>query len=428
MQYWNTILKILLLLLILNIKVNAQQNSPYSRYGIGDIKVIENVANRGMGGFSIADNNTLLINVSNPASYAFLKMTTYQLAVEATSVNVKNSTSANQTGYAGLSYFNVAFPILKDKAAVSFGLLPQTRSKYYMQQNSFLNATTPIEQNYFGGGSIQKVYIGGAYEYKGISLGTNLGYSFGNYQNNSETVFNDTSDILRSNFLKRTVVGGAFAQFGLLAERNLNKNYMIKFGATYSLGQTLNATRQTSIISSYLEFNPGDTINTRSRTIYEKTDEKGKINLPSQIGLGLQLINGDKWQIGVDYTSSDWSKYTSYGEKEPLGKQYLMRMGMAYTPDNTSTTSSLKRITYRTGFNFGQDLIYINNTKSPISTFTLGLGYPIRRTLMSIGQINAALEVGKRGSISNGLIAENYTRFVIGITVNDRWFLKRKYD
>ena len=203
---------------------------------------------------------------------------------------------------------------------------------------------------------------------------------------------------------------------------------MIKFGATYSLGQTLNASRQTSIISSYLEFDPSDTINTRSRTIYEKIDEKGKINLPSQIGLGLQLINGDKWQIGVDYTSADWSKYTSYGEKEPLGKQYLMRIGMAYTPDNTSTTSSLKRITYRTGFNFGQDLIYINNTKSPISTFTLGLGYPIRRTLMSIGQINAALEVGKRGSISNGLIAENYTRFVLGITVNDRWFLKRKYD
>jgi len=38
------------------------------------------------------------------------------------------------------------------------------------------------------------------------------------------------------------------------------------------------------------------------------------------------------------------------------------------------------------------------------------------------------MEFGKRGSIENGLIKENYWRARFGITLSDIWFVKRKYD
>jgi hypothetical protein len=59
---------------------------------------------------------------------------------------------------------------------------------------------------------------------------------------------------------------------------------------------------------------------------------------------------------------------------------------------------------------------------------TLGIGYPIRRTNLSIGQINASLELGRRGVAENGLVRESFTRFSVGLTFNDKWFIKRRYD
>lgn len=42
--------------------------------------------------------------------------------------------------------------------------------------------------------------------------------------------------------------------------------------------------------------------------------------------------------------------------------------------------------------------------------------------------VNLGVELGQRGSLNNGLVRERYTRVVLGLTLNDRWFVKRKYD
>src|SRR5678809_1816982 len=48
----------------------AQENSPYSRYGLGDITPSTNIVNRGMGSFSAAFTDPFSINFNNPASYS----------------------------------------------------------------------------------------------------------------------------------------------------------------------------------------------------------------------------------------------------------------------------------------------------------------------------------------------------------------------
>src|SRR5436190_22005671 len=50
--------------------LNAQDNSPYSRYGLGDITPSTNIVNRGMGSFSAAYVDPLSVNFNNPASYS----------------------------------------------------------------------------------------------------------------------------------------------------------------------------------------------------------------------------------------------------------------------------------------------------------------------------------------------------------------------
>jgi hypothetical protein len=91
MQYWNTTTHKYLLSVILifsSLSVFGQDNSPYSRYGIGTLKAIENVANRGMGGISLTDNNALIANPTNPATYTGLKLTSFQVGFESASVHV----------------------------------------------------------------------------------------------------------------------------------------------------------------------------------------------------------------------------------------------------------------------------------------------------------------------------------------------------
>src|SRR5437868_9644547 len=64
---------IFLLLCFFSLKSFSQQeNSPYSRFGVGDPVPRTNIVNRGMGGVVAAYRDTfgLIINLNNPASYS----------------------------------------------------------------------------------------------------------------------------------------------------------------------------------------------------------------------------------------------------------------------------------------------------------------------------------------------------------------------
>jgi len=140
------------------------------------------------------------------------------------------------------------------------------------------------------------------------------------------------------------------------------------------------------------------------------------------------LKNGDYWQVGADFTTSNWSNYSYDAKTDSTNRTWYLKIGGAITPDVNSINNTLKRMTYRIGAYHGQDIFRFKNESMKRSAITAGFGYPIRRTNLSIGQINFALEVGSRGTTNNGLIKETYNRFCVGLTLNDKWFVKRKYD
>jgi hypothetical protein len=426
MQYWINITKktiALSAILFSTTYIQAQENSPYSRYGLGNIKQTENVSNRGMGGVSIADDNSLIANPTNPATYTGLKMTSYQFSVEGSSVNIKNATGANRTGATSINYVNIGLALSK-KLGMSFGLLPQTRSKYQMQDVISLPNVSQITRTYYGGGGLQKIYIGAAYKIKDISLGFNTGYNFGNITNTTESEFTDTLKILSSFNSSRYTMGGVFWQVGALMNKAINKDYTVNIGFSYTGKQSIRAKRDQEWGSYIGVLSAPD----YSFNLDSLREQRSKIIIPSNLGVGFMLKNGDYWQVGADFTTSNWSNYSYDAKADSTNRTWYVKVGGSITPDVNSVNNTFKRMTYRIGAYHGQDIFRFNNEPLTRSAITAGFGYPIRRTNLSIGQINFALEIGSRGTTNNGLVKETYKRFCIGLTLNDKWFVKRKYD
>ena len=71
--------------------VFAQENSPQSRYGLGDIVPKANIVSRGMGGIAAGYSDYQSVNFINPASYSNLKTTIFEFALETETLILPNS-------------------------------------------------------------------------------------------------------------------------------------------------------------------------------------------------------------------------------------------------------------------------------------------------------------------------------------------------
>ena len=100
-------------------------------------------------------------------------------------------------------------------------------------------------------------------------------------------------------------------------------------------------------------------------------------------------------------------------------------MGGYYIPNYKSFTNYFSRMVYRGGIRYENTGLVIDNNSIKDAALTLGLGMPLRGTFSNV---NIGFELGNRGTKNSGLVNENYMNFNIGLSLNDRWFVKRKYD
>src|SRR5438067_6134298 len=132
------------LFILLSIAVMAQDNSPYSRYGLGNISPSTNITTRGLGGISAAYSDVLSINFDNPASYSSFqtfieqrsKKVSYGRVILDVGLNfdnrtlvVPNTSNRFSSSDALFSYIQVGVPIRRNWG-LSFGLRPLSRISY----------------------------------------------------------------------------------------------------------------------------------------------------------------------------------------------------------------------------------------------------------------------------------------------------------
>jgi hypothetical protein len=153
-----------------------------------------------------------------------------------------------------------------------------------------------------------------------------------------------------------------------------------------------------------------------------------EIKYPSKVGFGVGIGEVRKWSIGAEVTLINSSVLTNRFDdfdNVTFENSTKYNFGGFFIPDYDSFSNYYKRITYRAGFNYQNTGLVIDKKEIDNYGITFGLGFPIKG---SFSNINVAYEYGKRGTIYGGLIEENFQNISISFSLNDKWFIKRKYD
>jgi hypothetical protein len=435
------------------ITAQAQENSPFSRYGLGEFYTSHHILSRSMGGISAAyadglNNNVgQSINFNNPATYGVLNMVSFDLGLTIDSRTLRSNTPLGKFSSNNFipSYLAIGVPLNRAKGwGMAFGLKPLSRVSYSVENFSRV-AGDSLLTIYDGEGGLNQAFVGIGKRSKGFSIGINTGYNFGNKDiSTKKTFINDTVTYYQSNSATNTHFGGVFLSGGLQYEISLGKkinaeaktaeNYLLRFGLTGTLQQNLSAS-QNIIRQTFTYGTAGDI---KIDSVAEQNGIKGTIVLPSTYAAGITLHKTgtnsrgvfELWSIGAEYTSTKWSDYRFYNQSDKLSNSWQFKLGIQFAPDPLAGKDYWSNVNYRAGFYVGKD--YINADGNGLKQYgvSFGAGLPIRKWSSYDNQftvLNTALQFGKRGSAVNN-ITESYIQFSVGISLSDLWFIKRRYE
>ncbi len=419
---------ILVISILIGFQSFGQENSPYSRYGVGDLNPNQNIVNRAMGGVSLAYWDVQSVNFNNPASYANLKLTTFDVGLDYTSRTLRSSNPdlpKFKSAYLIPSYVNIGFNLSKKKNwGMNLGLRPVSRINYEINARNRIPGIDSVGYRYAGSGGSYQAFMGMAYGTKRLSIGFNAGYMFGNKEYTTKLLFaNDTVQYLKANYADSTSFGGVFAKLGIQYTAVVAGDMNLRFGGTFGLQNEMSAKRNVTRET----FNFNDRGITPLDSVYRVTNEKGKIVSPANFGFAIMLEKIDKWMFGAEFNYADWDSYQYFGVKDAVKSNWTARIGGQFVP-KINSKSYWSRVAYRGGFYFGPDYVNLGSTLNNWAV-TFGMGLPVRRNVYTnqYTTINTSFEIGGRGKKQDA-VRENLFRFAIGFNLSDIWFNKREYQ
>lgn len=420
----------------------SQENSPYSRYGIGNLAPQGNILNRGMGGISAGYSDPTTLNYLNPASYGRLVYSTLDVGLEVDSRTLKSTTPAGKftSNNAIISYLQVGFPLLNGnkKAAakkigwgVNMGLRPVSKINYKIEKDSRLSNIDSLATLYEGTGGVNEAFVGTGIQIKDFSIGLNAGYLFGNKSYSTRLIFiNDTVNYLKSNSATKTSLGGislnAGAQYALEFKKGDTVKGVLRIGAYGNLGKKYSASQDILRETFSYDVN-GATVHLDS--VYNQNAQKGKVQLPATFGIGFTMER-EHWLYGADFETTTWNNYRFFGQTDIVQNNWTLKAGFQYFPAESNSRKYGQFIKYRAGLFFGSDYI-VADKKLPQFGVSVGAGFPLKlrqafyETQKSV--MNVAFEYGNRGNKNNN-IRENLMHISIGFSLSDIWFRRYKYQ
>lgn len=437
-------LKLLFLSLLVSIIGFSQENSPFSRYGMGDVYPSQNILNRAMGGVTSTFSNGLSVNFSNPASYGDIKFGTSPMVVYDLGISIDRRTLVSASPvqkYSSVnftpSYIALGMTLSKKRnLGLAFGLRQMTRVNYSIEDGKRIAPSDSIYSLYEGDGGLYQAFIGLGKAWKNVRFGFNSGYLFGRKESTTRTIPIDTVTTYSSKSSTTTSMGNVFFNVGLMIDAPLGKGKLLRFGVAGNLKQSLNANQQ--IHRETFGYN-SDGSDITIDSIYQSQEVKGTVKLPMSYTVGISLSDTSgknnlrfiKSILSLEYESTKWADYRFYDQPDKLRNSWTLRAGWQFSPNPLNVKSYWSRVTYRAGFYFGKEALIADGNNMPVYAFTAGIGLPLRvRTFYETQRtaINTTLEIGKRGNKNNN-ITESFYRISFGFNLGDLgWFRKPKYD
>ncbi len=440
---------LVIILCVITLPGNAQKNdnSPYSRYGIGDLADPNLNHTRQMGGLGASFMDGFHINPVNPASYAFLNSTAFDVGVFAKRTELKDSKATNALWSGNLEYLSLAFPLRNPineiydnvkrdyKLAMAFVLMQHSSVGYDIAASDSTSSGQHFMRNYQGTGGSYKAMWGNAIRYKNLSLGVNLGYLFGKMRYENRVQFDNTeyayADLYGNDYNMRGFLWSAGMMYSdILNKKALESNRAV---AAKRISAGFHANSATSFNTDYtinhilLQQLPGNIFNTDTIRLEDSIAGKGK--LPAEFGIGATYYSGEKFSIGFNYNTALWTNYfnEANGDKKgTLKNTQRVSAGGHFRPDYKSFDNFFKRVYYRYGVYYASDPRVIRGTQIETYGITFGLGLPFVFQ-RKVSHMNLGFDLGMRGN--NTPISEKFVKISLGVTFNDdEWFLKRKYN
>jgi hypothetical protein len=458
-----------------NLVAQTANSSPYSRYGIGDIGGKGYGQNFAMAGTSIAVQNDsaplYFINSNNPASYSNVYLTAAELGVTGNRMQLQSTSSKKTINNASLAYLTLAVPVKKWWGA-AVGLIPYSSVGYKVSDHKEINNVGPVDFLYEGSGGVNQFYVGNGIKplyglanmyskskryqrlkeqglneknyqilkrkksWQALSIGVNASYMFGNIDNIRRSIVPASYQGFDVRSGTTTRIGGAYLDYGLqyaytidsLRGRDLKENVKILVGATFANQANLNA-KVDSLSYTYISPYGYDIVRD---TIQNIEGTKGKVTFPLSLGFGFGIKKGDRFLIAADYRTQNWSSYKIFGKTQNLKNSTQISIGGQFIPNPKASGKGTypQRIIYRAGARYANTPLELKNTQLKEYSVTFGLGLPVGRNflLQNFSMVNIGIELGQRGTTVNGLIKEQFVRATLGFTINDKWFVKPKFD
>jgi hypothetical protein len=471
--------------------VQAQStSSPYSRYGIGDLNAKSNAQSFSMGGTCIAMQNDSFpifnINNSNPASYSNMRLTTAELGLNYTRVQLQSATDKQSINNASLKYFEIAFPIYRRSWGMSFGLVPFSSVGYkVIDHETNMAGIGNADFLYQGTGGVNQLYLGTGFKplfnlprmfgkseklhrlydtkfptgmikpdsvlkadhlkirkilkrkkaLQDISVGANASYLFGSINNQREAILPYGNNSFNTQVNTSTRFSDIYFDYGAqycytidtFRGRDLKQNVQWLIGVNFA-AQTNVRAKIDSLSYTYYTNSQGypslkDTIESTSNT-------HGTVTFPLSIGIGLGFKKGERWYVSADYAMQNWSSYSSFNQSGGLKNSMRASFGIQFVPNAAASGEYMKHINYRVGARYAQTALELYSTQLTEQAVSVGIGFPVGRNNQwkTYSMLNLGFEYGYRGTTDNGLIRENFYRFTIGFSINDLWFFKPKID
>ena len=412
-----------LVLLLISTISWAQDNtaSPYSYYGLGEIKFKGTHDVRAMGGVSIF-NDSIQLNIANPASFSKLKSTAFTIGANSSFSKFNTNEVTEKAQRTNIDYLAIGFPY--GKFGFTFGIMPYSAVGFKIANTATQTDNTERSILNLGNGNINKLYFGAAYNItKKLSVGFDLGYNFGDITTEYvESIYSPFVLQLRSREKNNSKINGISLNTGFLYKTKINSKLDLNAGITYHPEATLNSENDRKIATIIYNINGAELISEENTIPVNDT----KLKIPTKFSFGLGIGENKKWAIGSELTFTNNNSMTNrFGPIQNVSYENSTKfaIGGFFVPKYDSFSNYLSRIIYRGGFRYENTGLVLNDKSINDYAVTFGLGLPI-----GLSKINLGVELGKRGTTTSGLIEENYINVTVGLSLSDIWFIKRKID
>lgn len=410
--------------------------SPYSFYGIGTLKFKGTVENRSMGGLSIY-TDSVHVNLRNPAAYVGPNLSIwnnenrpikFSVGASHNSTTLKANSGEAKVSATTFDYLTLSVPL--GKFGFGFGLVPYSSVGYKLEDTE----ADVITNRYSGEGGVNRAFVGLGYKITDkLSAGIDMNYNFGNIQNSAiEFLYDGESNLVQyqSRETNRSDLSGVNFNIGLTYKTMINEKLELQAGVTYSPKSDLSSINERSFSTIVINSQTGQefVINEVEGDLASQGLAETDLSLPSRFSFGAGIGKPRAWFVGAEYTGMNTSKFSNpivSIENANFVNASNVSFGGFYIPDYNSFGSYWKRITYRAGFHVENTGLKINDETVNEFGMSFGVGLPVGNVFSNA---NLGFEFGRRGTTNQNLIQENFFRLQISLSLNDRWFEKRKYN